>query len=98
MKANYKIMNNQQDQQDGNKLMVTPQQVYMAIQKEHPMQFGCYVLPEDWQIDAMEKYSDYKNKELISLIKIHEQRIAILRRALGQTEAKEISTHDGSEI
>lgn len=35
-------------------------EIYMAEQMKHPMQFGCYTLPEQWQLDAMEAYANSK--------------------------------------
>jgi hypothetical protein len=35
----------------------TAEEVYMQQQKKHPMQFGCYTLPEQWQLDAMHEYA-----------------------------------------
>jgi len=30
---------------------------YMQEQQKHPMSFGAYTIPEQWQLDAMEAYA-----------------------------------------
>lgn len=48
--------------------------------------------------EAMALYADYKNKDLLLQIKIHEQRIVILRQLMDKAGLSEITAHDGSEV
>lgn len=43
---------------------MTKEEIFMQVQEQYPIQFGAYVLPEDWHLEAMEQYKDQELSEL----------------------------------
>lgn len=45
--------------------MKTAEEIYMEVQEKYPASFGAYVLPEDWEIEAMHAYAAQFQQEWV---------------------------------